>query len=119
MSLLLSGPGSDMHQNLSFHNNFFLFNNWRFLIKDSRMSRCSLVRPVIRATIMMVVSAASPSSAAPSTSQGLVSVAQVIGMLDEESTDRKAQQILTAYLAGTGKAASVVLQTSGASVRIR
>lgn len=81
------------------------------------MSRCSLGTSIIRAAVMTAVATAFPAAAAPSTSQGLVSVAQVVRMLDEASADRTAHQILTAYLAGTGEAASSVLHLSGASCK--
>lgn len=38
-------------------------------------------------------------------------------MLDEAPADRTAQQILTAYLAGVGEAASAVLHRSGVSCK--
>ncbi len=60
---------------------------------------------------------ASPSTAAPSTAQGQVSVAQVIEMLDKAPTERVARQVLTAYLSGLGEAAGVLL-TAGSDARL-
>ncbi len=53
--------------------------------------------------------------AASSTSRGQISVAQVIEMLDKAPTDRVAQQVLTAYLAGVGEAAGVAVDIGRAS----
>lgn len=63
------------------------------------------------------VTLATPSRAAPSTSRGLISVAQVLQMLDKSPTDPTARQVLTAYLAGVGEAASAVTSMGGAMCR--
>ncbi len=55
--------------------------------------------------------------AASSTSHGLISVAQVMQMLEQAPTDRTAQQVLTAYLAGVGEAAGVVAEAGNTSCR--
>ena len=56
--------------------------------------------------------AAAPSTvtAAPSTSQGQVSVTQVMEMLDKAPAERTAQQVLTAYLAGVGETAAAMVR---------
>lgn len=61
--------------------------------------------------------AASSSQAAPSTSRGLISIAQVLEMLEKAPSDRTAQQVLTAYLAGVGEAASAVVSMGSATCR--
>ncbi|WP_042446203.1 hypothetical protein [Azospirillum sp. B510] len=81
------------------------------------MSRCFPGRPFILATATTVFAVVSPVSAAPSTSHGQLSVAQLIQMLDMAPGDRTARQILTAYLAGAGEAASFVVHRSGASCK--
>lgn len=43
-----------------------------------------------------------------------MSGAQVVQMLDQASTNRTAQQLLTAYLAGIGEAAGAVIDSGGA-----
>lgn len=58
-----------------------------------------------------------PAAAATSTSRGQISVAQVQGMLDRAPTDKTAQQVLTAYLAGIGETADATLSISGAACR--
>jgi hypothetical protein len=47
--------------------------------------------------------------AAPSTSEGRISVQQVSEMLERAPTDPAAAQLLTAYLAGVGEAAAGLL----------
>lgn len=78
-------------------------------------------RLAISAATFAALFAASPSVAmaltARSTSSGLVSVAQVSELLDMAPTDRAARQILTAYLAGVGEAAGVVVNMGGATCR--
>lgn len=58
-----------------------------------------------------------PSRAAPSTSRGQISVAQVLQMLEKSPTDQTARQVLTAYLAGVGEATSAVTSIGGATCR--
>jgi hypothetical protein len=60
---------------------------------------------------------ATPLMAAPSTSSGLMSVAQVTERLENAPADRTAQQVLTAYLVGVGEAASVVVSMGKATCR--
>ena len=67
--------------------------------------------------VAATISIASPANAVPSTSRGLISVAQVVQMLDKAPTEKTAQQLLTAYLAGVGEAAGTVVSISGASCR--
>ncbi len=52
---------------------------------------------------------ASPALAGPSTSQGQISIAQVMEMLDKAPTNSTARQVLTAYLAGLGETASAMV----------
>ncbi|MBB6254136.1 chlorophyllide reductase [Nitrospirillum iridis] len=68
-------------------------------------------------TFASFLSVASPSMATPTTSRGLISVAQVMQMLEKAPTDDTARQVLTAYLAGVGEAASVVAGMGGATCR--
>lgn len=63
------------------------------------------------------VTLATPSGATQSTSRGQISVAQALQMLDKSPTDRTAQQVLTAYLAGVGEAASTMVAMGGAMCR--
>ncbi|KRE09298.1 hypothetical protein ASE63_21560 [Bosea sp. Root381] len=64
-----------------------------------------------------VIPAASPSIATPSTSHGQISVAQVMQMLEKAPSDRTAQQVMTAYLAGVGETASAVVSMGRATCR--
>jgi hypothetical protein len=50
-----------------------------------------------------------PAVAAPSTSQGRISVAQVMELLDKAGSKPEATQLLTAYLAGVGETAGILL----------
>ncbi|MGJ4855318.1 chlorophyllide reductase [Labrys sp. La1] len=51
----------------------------------------------------------SPAQAAPSTTRGQISVAQVVQMLEEAPRNAIAHQVLTAYLAGVGESAGVLV----------
>lgn len=73
--------------------------------------------PIAFISFTAALSAASPSMAASSTSRGLISVAQVVEMLQKAPTDRTAQQVLTAYLAGVGEAAGAVVSLGKATCR--
>lgn len=70
----------------------------------SRSVTLTLISAALLASVV-----AGPASAAPSTSRGQISVAQVIEMLDKAPSDRVAQQVLTAYLAGVGEAAGIAI----------
>ena len=59
--------------------------------------------------VFLAVAASGSAPAAPSTSGGRISVVQVIEMLDKAPSDRVAQQVLTAYLAGVGEAAGTAI----------
>ncbi len=69
------------------------------------------------AALAALLLAVPPAAAAPSTPRGQISVAQVQDMLDRAPTDKTAQQVLTAYLAGIGETADATLSISGASCR--
>ncbi|HWJ71655.1 MAG TPA: chlorophyllide reductase [Kaistia sp.] len=58
-----------------------------------------------------------PAQAAPSTPGGAISVAQVAEMLDQASSNRTAQQVLTAYLGGIGETAGVLVGLGSAACR--
>lgn len=81
------------------------------------MSRCQAKLAIAFIAAASAVVTMSPSSAAPSTSRGLISVAQVVQMLEKAPTDRTAQQVLTAYLAGVGEAAGAVASMGRATCR--
>ena len=53
-----------------------------------------------------------PAAAAQSTSQGRISVAQVMELLDKAGTKPEATQLLTAYLAGVGETAGILLSAT-------
>ncbi|HEY8063561.1 MAG TPA: chlorophyllide reductase [Methylosinus sp.] len=72
---------------------------------------------VVAFAFAAAIPVACPSMATPSTSRGLISVAQVMQMLEKAPTDRTAQQVLTAYLAGVGEAASAVTSMGSATCR--
>ena len=79
------------------------------------MPHC-LARPAATlASLVALLLATAPAGAAPSTANGQISVAQVQAMVDRAPTDKTAQQLLTAYLAGVGEAADVTLSMGGAS----
>ena len=63
---------------------------------------------------MVSFAPAGAASAESSTPTGAISVAQVVQMLDQAPTNRTARQVLTAYLAGVGKAAGVVISAGAA-----
>lgn len=75
----------------------------------SRLARYTLVLSVSFTQIVAL------AQAAPSTSRGQISVAQVIQMLDKAPADRVAEQVLTAYLAGVGEAAGIAVDIGRAS----
>lgn len=100
---------------LSFYNNKFLHNN--SIINPGAPAYASSLPTLLLAAFAAALAFASPSTAASSTSRGLISVAQVKQMLEQAPTDRSAQQVLIAYLAGVGEAASAVASMGGASCR--
>ncbi|WP_421761652.1 chlorophyllide reductase [Devosia sp.] len=67
--------------------------------------RISSIAALVTASLLL---ANSPVHAAQSTSDGRVSVAQVMEMVEAVSTKPEALQILTAYLAGVGEAAGIL-----------
>lgn len=75
----------------------------------SRFARYTLVFAVSFTEVVVL------AQAAPSTSRGQISVAQVIQMLDKAPADRVAEQVLTAYLAGVGEAAGIAVDIGRAS----
>ncbi|CCD91324.1 exported hypothetical protein [Bradyrhizobium sp. ORS 375] len=81
------------------------------------MSRCRAKLAITVIAFASAVATTFPSTAAPSTSRGLISVAQVLQMLEKAPTDRTAEQVLTAYLAGVGEAAGAVVSTGRATCR--
>ena len=65
------------------------------------------------AAVMLFVLAAAPVQAAtPSTSTGRVSVAQVMDFIDRAGSDGQAAMVLTAYLAGVGESAGILLSAT-------
>ncbi|SIQ43399.1 hypothetical protein SAMN05880590_10488 [Rhizobium sp. RU35A] len=74
------------------------------------MSRIIPLTIAVFASCLVLV----PAHAAPSTSKGSISVAQVSQMLKEAPTNRMAQQVLTAYLGGVGEAAGIMVDLGGA-----
>ncbi|MDA4630693.1 hypothetical protein NZA98_06135, partial [Escherichia coli] len=52
---------------------------------------------------------ATASMAAASTAKGQISVTQVMAMLDQASSNPTAGQVLTAYLAGVGETAAIII----------
>lgn len=67
------------------------------------------------AVIAGVLCIAGPALAGASTSQGQISVSQVMEMLDKAPTNPTARQVLTAYLAGLGETASAMIDASTSS----
>ncbi|MDH7795439.1 MULTISPECIES: hypothetical protein [unclassified Beijerinckia] len=53
-----------------------------------------------------------PAKAAPSTSRGEISVAQVMEMLDKAPHEATARQVLVAYLAGVGETTGVLIRAA-------
>lgn len=71
------------------------------------------------AAISLFALAASPTLAAtPSTSTGRVSVAQVMDFLDRAGSDGQAALVLTAYLAGVGESAGILLSATNAEGKL-
>lgn len=66
-------------------------------------------RPVAMALALLLF-LPSAAHAAPSTSDGRISVLQLEQMLDRATTDPVAGQLLTAYLAGIGEAAAEMME---------
>lgn len=66
------------------------------------------------ATLSLVPALGAPLAfAAPSTSRGQISVAQVMEMLDKAPNETTARQVLTAYLAGVGETAGALADDAG------
>lgn len=72
--------------------------------------------PIRRVAVAVLIAfAVAPAVAeTPSTSTGRVSVAQVMDALDRAGSDDQAAQLLTAYLAGVGESAGVLLSATDA-----
>ncbi|MBB3707328.1 chlorophyllide reductase [Aminobacter aminovorans] len=102
---------------LSFYNDLLLSINVTANIGDPALSRRLAKLAISLVTCVVAIPAASPSTATPSTSRGLISVAQVMQMLEKAPTDRTAQQVLAAYLAGVGEAAGAVVSMGNATCR--
>lgn len=66
-------------------------------------------RSIGLAITCLALSPLSPAQAGPSTTRGQISVAQVVQMLDEAPRNATARQVLTAYLAGVGESAGVLV----------
>ncbi|TDT99446.1 hypothetical protein DFO45_1154 [Azorhizobium sp. AG788] len=79
------------------------------------MPQCPAKRPIAFLVFATALATAGLAMAAPTTSRGLISVDQVAEMLEKAPTDRTAQQVLTAYLAGVGEAASAVVTMGNAA----
>lgn len=74
-------------------------------------------RSIAVALAPSILVVAAPAGAEPSTQTGAISVAQVTQMLDQAPGNRMAQQVLTAYLAGVGEAAGVLVDLGDAPCR--
>jgi hypothetical protein len=68
----------------------------------------------ILTTGLMVAVAAPNAQAAASTSRSAISVAQVQSMLDQAAANPTARQVLTAYLAGVGETAGILVSLAKA-----
>ena len=68
----------------------------------------------LAATVLLAFAVAPAMAETPSTSTGRVSVAQVMDALDRAGSDDKAAQLLTAYLAGLGESAGILLSATNA-----
>ena len=71
------------------------------------MRRSAFAGPVL--ALSLVALAMSPSLAAPTTSKGQISVAQVLEMADRAKSDPAARMTIIAYLAGVGETAGILL----------
>jgi len=60
-------------------------------------------------SIAFTLGLATASMAAASTAKGQISVTQVMAMLDQASSNPTASQVLTAYLAGVGETAAIIM----------
>lgn len=79
------------------------------------MSLRRIAAVCLNTTFAALLMGALPSSAAPSTSRGQISVAQVMDMLDKAPAEKAAQQVLTAYLAGVGETAGMLAGAAGST----
>lgn len=68
------------------------------------------IRTLLSLPLALTLCFSLDAHAASSTSDGRISVQQVIEMLDRAPTDPVANQLLTAYLAGVGETAASMLQ---------
>lgn len=59
--------------------------------------------------LLMLAAAPVPALADKSTSAGQISVAQVVDVLNGAESDERSRQILSAYLAGLGEAAGLLI----------
>lgn len=67
------------------------------------------------AALLVALASAPAMAATPSTSNGQISVAQVMEMLDRADGDKHAGQLVQAYLGGLGESAGVLLSATNAN----
>jgi len=72
------------------------------------------IRRLAAATLLTAAFAVPAMAETSSTSTGQVSVAQVMDALDRSGSEDKAKQLLTAYLAGLGETAGIMLSATNA-----
>lgn len=70
--------------------------------------------PLLAAALLLPALAAVPAIAAPSTSKGQVSVAQLDELLSRAADDNAVRNALVAYLAGVGETAGLLLGEANA-----
>lgn len=68
------------------------------------------MRNTVLGSIIIVAAVSLPAFAASSTSNGQVSVAQVVDMIDKSASDGTSRNISIAYLSGVGEAAGLLIQ---------
>lgn len=63
----------------------------------------------VHAVAIILALSMAPALAAPSTSQGQISVAQVLELLEKSGSDSAARNAVVAYLAGVGETAGLLM----------
>jgi hypothetical protein len=94
-------------EKLLFDNNKNLQNNVSVLFSDKECNQMKLAS-ILTLAVILALSIA-PAFAAPSTSRGQISVAQVLELLEKSSSDSAARNAVVGYLAGVGETAGLLM----------
>lgn len=97
-----------MIRKLLFDNKIFTINKLKLLFYDN--GACEMTMKCTTLISLACLSFALPAMAAPSTTAGEISVAQVVELIQSSTTDNAARNAATGYLAGLGEATGLMIE---------